>query len=329
MTCQGAETAIYDIDHHATPGLFVRFVVLMLIALTLMAVDHRSPSHTLPVRTLFSIIGYPLQLMVDAPFRAYNATEGFFADQTRVSKKNAELEAQLLEIKAEYHNMQVIKQQNERLRALLKIAKRPDYSFTMAEILSASDYRGQSIVTLNKGSRDGVFVKQVVLANGDNPVARGGNIFGQVISVTPFSSQVMLITDLQHAIPVRNLRTDKRALASGTGKPDLLELKSIVATSDVRDGDIFVSSGLDGLFPADFPVAEVLPNGVNYVPGDPFANIKAKPLVHFENTREVLLLWRNVQPQALDQPDQPAAAEQQNNAADRPVAENNQATAAQ
>nr|CAA6803002.1 MAG: Rod shape-determining protein MreC [uncultured Thiotrichaceae bacterium] len=274
----------------------------MLIALTLMFVDHRSPSNTLPVRTLFSIIGYPLQLTVDAPFRAYNVTEGFFADHTQMSKQNSELEARLLQIKADYRNMQIIKQQNERLRSLLKIAKRPDFSFTMAEILSASDYRGQSVVTINKGSRDGVFVKQVVVADGENAQIQGGNIFGQVISVTPFSSQVILITDLQHAIPVRNLRTDKRALASGTGKPDFLELKSIVAESDVHDGDIFVSSGLDGLFPADFPVAEVVPNGVNYVPGDPFANIKARPLINFQNTREVLLLWRNAEPEVVEKP---------------------------
>lgn len=305
------ETAIYDVDHHATPGLFIRFVVLTLIALTLMFVDQRSPSNTLPVRTLFSIIGYPLQLAVDAPFRAYNVTEGFFADQTRVSKQNAELEAQLLHIKAEYRNMQIIKQQNERLRSLLKISKRPDFSFTMAEILSASDYRGQNVVTINKGTRDGVFVKQVVIADGHEAQAEGGNIFGQVISVTPLSAQVILITDLQHAIPVRNLRTNKRALASGTGKPDVLELKSIVAESDVRDGDIFVSSGLDGLFPADFQVAEVVSNGVNYVPGDPFANIKARPLINFQNTREVLLLWRDAEPEIVPQPE--PAAEQTGN----------------
>lgn len=234
--------------------------------------------------------------MVDTPFRAYNVTEVFFADHNRLSKHNAELKEKLLQIKAEYRNMQIVKQQNERLRSLLKIAKRPDYSFTMAEILSASDYRGRSVVTINKGTRAGVFVKQVVVADGDNPKVQGGNIFGQVISVTPLSAQVILITDLQHAIPVRNQRTDKRALASGTGKPDVLELKSIVATSDVRDGDIFISSGLDGLFPPGFPVAEVVPNGVNYVPGDPFANIKARPLINFQNTREVLLLWRNAEP---------------------------------
>lgn len=258
-------------------------------------VDHRNPKLTSPVRTAFSIVGYPLQLTVDAPFRAYNTTEGFFADQNRLSRENAKLKEQLRLFSVKYRDMKILEQQNNRLRKLLKVEKRPGYTFSMASILSASDDRGQSVVTLDKGSRDGVFVKQVV-------VAEGGSIFGQVIDVTPFGSQVMLITDIQHAIPVRNRRTGTRALASGTGKPDLMELKSIVATSDVQDGDVFISSGLDGLFPADFPVAMVLPNGVKYVPGDPFANIKARPLINFDDTREVLLLWRNVEPEAAVEP---------------------------
>ncbi|MEZ5478849.1 MAG: rod shape-determining protein MreC [Thiolinea sp.] len=276
-----------------------RFVVLSLLALTLMAVDYRNPAVTSHVRTAFSIIGYPLQLMVDTPVRAYNVTEGFFGDQLRLSRENAELREQLRLFSVKYRDMQILEQQNDRLRKLLKVDKRPNYTFTMAEILAASDNRGQNVVTLNKGSRDGVFVKQVV-------VAEGGAIFGQVIEVTPFSAKVMLITDIQHSIPVLNQRTQKSALASGTGKPDLMELKSIVAASDVQDGDIFLSSGLDGLFPDGFPVAMVLPNGVKYVPGDPFANIKARPVINFENTREVLLLWRNTKPDAVE--DQPADA---------------------
>ena len=268
----------------------------MLLALTLIVIDYRGSTMTAHVRTAFSIIGYPLQLMVDAPFRAYNLTEGFFADQTRLSNENAELKQQLSLYSVKYQDMQILLQQNERLRRLLKAGKRPGYSFTMAEILAVSDDRGQSVVTLNKGSREGVFEKQVV-------VAEGGSIFGQVIEVTPLSSRVMLITDIQHAIPVQNRRTKKRALASGTGKPDLMELKSIVATSDVQDGDVFISSGLDGLFPDGFPVAMVLPNGVKYVPGDPFANIKARPMINFEDTREVLLLWRTLEPEPPSPPE--------------------------
>ena len=246
------------------------------------------------MRTAFSIIGYPLQLIVDTPFRAYNLTQSFFANQSQLSRENAELKEQLRIYTVKYRDMKILEQQNSRLRKLLKVEKRPGYTFSMASILSATDDRGQSVVTLDKGSRDGVFVRQVV-------VAEGGSIFGQVIDVTPFSSQVMLITDIQHAIPVRNRRTKMRALASGIGKPDLMELKSIVATNNVKDGDVFISSGLDGLFPADFPVAMVLPNGVKYVPGDPFANIKARPLINFDDTREVLLLWRNTVPEAIQE----------------------------
>lgn len=287
------EEVIYDIDHHATPGLFSRFVVLALLALTLIFMDHRDSPVVEPVRTVFSIIAYPLQVVVDAPFRTYNVAEGFFGDQERLLQENAKLREQLRLFSVKYRDMRILEQQNDRLRRLLKADKRPGYNFSMASILAASDDRGQSVVTLDKGSRDGVFVRQVV-------VAEGGSIFGQVIDVTPFGSKVMLITDIQHALPVRNRRTGERALASGTGKPGLLELKSIVATGEVRDGDVFISSGLDGLFPADFPVAKVLPSGVKYVPGDPFANIRARPMVNVENTREVLLLWRNLEPDSVE-----------------------------
>lgn len=250
-----------------------------------MAVDYRNPDATRPVRTGFSIVAYPLQKIVDAPFNIYSKVTGFFSNQAHLSSENSALKEQLRLYSVQYRDMQVLEQQNARLRELLKVDKRVGYTFTMAEVIAAADERGRQVVTLNKGSRDGVHEKQVVLAE-------GGNIYGQVVEVTPFSSKVMELTDRQHAIPVRNQRTGMRALANGTGKSDILELKSIVAGSNVQDGDVFVSSGLDMLFPPDFPVAKVIPNGVQYIPGDPFANISAKPLINFDNTREVLLLWR-------------------------------------
>jgi rod shape-determining protein MreC len=265
--------------------LSFQFVLLLIAALSLMAVDYRNPTATAPLRTGFSIIGYPLQLLVDAPFNVYSKVTKFFSNQSHLASENAALKEQLRLYSVQYRDMQVLEQQNSRLRELLKVDKRMGYTFTMAEVIAAADERGRQVVTLNKGSRDGVHEKQVVLAE-------GGNIFGQVVEVTPFSSKVMELTDRQHSIPVRNQRTGMRALANGTGKSDLLELKSIMANSNVQDGDIFVSSGLDMLFPPDFPVAKVMPNGVQYIPGDPFANISAKPLINFDNTRELLLLWR-------------------------------------
>ncbi|MCB1620344.1 MAG: rod shape-determining protein MreC [Thiothrix sp.] len=287
------EATINDIDHHSTPGLSFQFVVFSLIALTLMAFDYfdrtsapEQRSNIIPaVRTGFNMVSYPLQVMVDAPFKMYDYTTAFFADHTLMLAENEKLRKQLLRYSVKYRDMQILEQQNERLRALMKAEKRPGYTFTMAEILSAAENRGRQVVTLNKGTRDGVFEKQVV-------VGQGGNIFGQVIEVTPFSSNVLLLTDRLHTIPVRHQRTGMKALANGTGKPTILDLKSVEATTDVREGDLFVSSGLDKLFPPDFPVARVLPDGVQYVPGSQFANIRAEPLLNFDDTREVLLLWR-------------------------------------
>ncbi len=250
-----------------------------------MAFDYRSPSTIEPLRKAFSILGYPIQLVVDMPFDLYNKATHYFSNQNRLVSENKALQEQLRLYSVKYHTMQVLEQENKRLRKLLKARARPGYSFSMAEVLAASDTRGRRVVTLNKGSQDGVHEKQVVLVE-------GGNIFGQIIDVTPFSSRAMLLTDRQHAIPVRNRRTGMKALANGTGKSDTLELKSINANSDVREGDVFLSSGLDQLFPPDFPVAQVIPEGVTYTQGDPFANIKARPFVNFDNTREVLLLWR-------------------------------------
>lgn len=288
MFRQGAETTIIinDYNYHATPGFSFQFIALVIAALSLMAVDYRNPPLTRPVRTAFSMAGYPLQLLVDAPFDIYTNVTHYFTNQNKLASENRQLEEQLRLYSVKNRDIQIIEQQNARLRELLQAPKRPGYTFTMAEILATSSERGRQIVTLNKGSRDGVFEKQVVLAE-------NGNIFGQVIDVTPISSRVMQLTDRQHAIPVRNQRTGMRALASGTGKTDELELKSIAPSSDVKEGDVFVSSGLDMLFPPDFPVAQVIPNGVRYEPGDQFANIFAKPFINFDNTREVLLLWKD------------------------------------
>lgn len=249
-----------------------------------MAFDYRSPSTTAPLRTAFSVLGYPIQLLVDTPFDVYNKVTHYFSEQNKLVAENKSLHEQLRLYSVRYQNMKILEQENKRLRKLLKARDRPNYSFSMAEVLAASDERGRRVVTLNKGSQDGVYEKQVVLAE-------GGNIYGQIIDVMPFSSRAMLLTDRQHSIPVRNRRTKMNALANGTGKSDILELKSINANSDVREGDVFLSSGLDKLFPKDFPVAKVIPGGVEYTPGDPFANISARPFINFDNTREVLLLW--------------------------------------
>lgn len=278
------EADISNSNFHSAPGLTIKFILLVVLALTLMAIDYRKTESMAPVRTLFSILAYPLQWSVDVPFRVYNETATFFTDQTNLTLENNTLKDQLRLYEARYQDMVVVEQQNERLRHELKANPRDGYEFSMAEILASSGDRVRRIVTLNKGTRDGVYEKQVVLA--------GGRIYGQVLSVSPFSATVIQLTDQRHAIPVRNQRTGFTTLALGTGKTNTLKLDNVILVEDkIQEGDIFVTSGLDELFPADFPVARVVKDGINYDQSSQFAQITTETLVNFEQTREVLLMW--------------------------------------
>ena len=133
---------------------------------------------------------------------------------------------------------------------------------------------------------------------------------GQVVHVGPFSSTAMLITDASHAIPVQINRTGLRAIAFGTGKMDQLNLRHLPHNVDIRVGDLLITSGLGETFPPNFPVGII--SKVERPAGEPFAAIEAKPHAELEQSREVLLVWKNepeVKPEIKPGTEQEAADE--------------------
>ena len=246
-----------------------------------MALDYRG-SKLLPIRTGLKMLVYPLQYSVDLPYRFTNFTREFFASHQKLSKDNRELRSLMGVYAARDQKYNSIAQENHRLRVQLNATSAVREKYTLAEILAVSTSPFRKTVVINKGSNQGIFVGQVVLA--DN------NIYGQVESVTPSSAVLMQLTDVKHAIHVRNRRTNSSALAVGTGKDNQLELKHVETSMDIQTGDTFVSSGLGQLFPADFPVAQV--TNVAYNPGDSFMKVIAKSMTGYTKTREILLIWR-------------------------------------
>jgi rod shape-determining protein MreC len=89
-----------------------------------------------------------------------------------------------------------------------------------------------------------------------------------------------------------------RAIASGSGELDKLELRNLPRNTDVQVGDLLVTSGLGGRFPEGYPVATVTRS--DYVEGKPFAQIEAKPLVALDRLRYLLLLWTDKKPEVHD-----------------------------
>jgi rod shape-determining protein MreC len=133
---------------------------------------------------------------------------------------------------------------------------------------------------INKGTRDGVVVNQAVVD--------GNGILGQVARVGPWSAEVILVTDPEHAIPVEITRNSLRSIAVGSGNSGDLLLPYLAINSDVKSGDRLVSSGLGGVFPAGLPVARI--TGVRRESNQLLAQVRAQPLANVERDREVILL---------------------------------------
>jgi rod shape-determining protein MreC len=134
---------------------------------------------------------------------------------------------------------------------------------------------------LNRGLADDVYVGQALLdADG---------VVGQVVEVGPLTSEAILITDADHAVPVAVNRNGLRTIALGTGDSSRLRLPYLTNSADIDVGDLLVSSGLGGGFPSGYPVGRVIE--VRIRPGQSFAEVIAEPVSELDRDQEVLLVW--------------------------------------
>ena len=257
-------------------------MLAVMLSVAMIVLDYRD-SRLSPIRTALSIVLHPVQVVVDVPFRTGNYVVDFFKDHHQMLEENRKLNTLVGIYAARNQKYHSIAQENIRFRQQLNATPAVQERYMLSEILSVSGDAHRETVTIDKGAEDGVYRGQVVLA--------GNSIYGQVFHVAPNSAVILQLTDSRHAIPVRNSRTGLWAIAVGSGNTNQLELKNIEANVDIKSGDVFFSSGLGQLFPADFPVAMV--ESVAYNPGDSFMRVNARTMVDFSKTREVILIWRS------------------------------------
>jgi len=200
--------------------------------------------------------------------------------RTTLQEENAALRSQQLLQSARLQKMAALEAENMRLRALLDSSKKVGERVRVGELLEVDIDPFSQQVVINKGSRDGVEAGQAVVD------AEG--VMGQVVHVAPFTSTVMLITDLSHAVPVAVNRSGLRAIAVGTGSAARLDLPHLLLNADIQEGDLLVTSGLGGRFPPGYPVAIV--EKVERNTGHSFAEVTARPTARLEQSREVLLV---------------------------------------
>ncbi len=267
-------------------------MIVVLISVFLLAVEHRS-SRMDNTRSILSVLIYPIQMMVSFPVelaeQAYNSVVSY----EELKKENVRLKEKRLVDNIKLLKFEALENENIRLRGLLDSSFKLGEQVLVAELLSVNLVPYEHVMVVNKGSRFGVHEKQAVLdANG---------IVGQVIRSLPLSSEVMLITDPNHAIPVQVNRNGLRTIAIGGGQMNRLNLPFLPNNADILPGDLLVTSGLGGTFPQGYPVAVV--DKFTAQPNKPFANISATPKAKLDRIRELLVVWSDSTPVPLSSPE--------------------------
>lgn len=250
------------------------------LALLLIMLSDRVPQLA-ALRSQLSVLATPIYRIAEIPSRATRNISAYFTSHDQLLAENEQLRAEAIILNAKVQKLASLRAENVRLRGLLNSSSLVEQQVVVAEVIGVSPDPAHHEIVLSMGWDEGVYLGQ--------PLIDASGMAGQIIEVGPLHSRALLITDVAHALSVQVNRNGVRAIAEGTGRLDLLELAHVPATADIQAGDLLVSSGLEGRFPRGYPVAEV--KTVTVDPGQPFANVEARPLAQLDRMRHVLLVF--------------------------------------
>ncbi|WP_244620748.1 rod shape-determining protein MreC [Metapseudomonas lalkuanensis] len=251
-----------------------------VLSAALMVVDARFDTLK-PMRSQMGLVLTPFYWLADLPVRVWDGVSDQFTSRSTLIAENEKLKAESLLMQRRLQKLATLTEQNVRLRELLNSSALVDEKVLVSELIGVDPNPFTHRILIDKGEKDGVFLGQPVLD------ARG--LMGQVVEVMPYTARVLLLTDTTHSIPVQVNRNGLRAIASGTGNPERLELRHVADTADIKEGDLLVSSGLGQRFPAGYPVATV--KEVIHDSGQPFAIVRAVPTAALNRSRYMLLVF--------------------------------------
>ena len=278
------------------PSALSKLVFFSALSLFLMVADVRFRI-TQPVRAVLGTALYPVQWLALQPVRIVRSTSGYFMglDQANSSSEQAAKKLALQSLRA--GQVEQLMQENSRLRKILGLREQLATSVMAAEVLyDAADPYTRKII-IDKG-----LLQDVALGS---PVLDESGVLGQVTRVHPLVSEVTLVIDRDLAIPVLNVRTGARSVAYGdaTQSGSGLELRFMGSNSDVQQGDLLTTSGVDGVYPPGLPVAKI--SKIERRAESAFAKIYCTPQALVTGARHVMV----VKPVSAQIPPRPAATE--------------------
>jgi rod shape-determining protein MreC len=274
------------------PSLQNRLALGLLLSVFLIVFDHKFNGFGTTRVYLNSFVS-PLQYLANLPGVILNSSASRLVSHQRLFDENAKLIKDAILQGEQLQRLRFLQAENDRLRSLLNSPVQDNSRKVVAELMAVDNNPYSHQIVINKGAIHGVFEGQPVLDN--------QGIVGQIMQVSSTNSRVLLIADVTHAIPVRITRNDVRLVVSGSGSLDELIIQHVTHSTDLKVGDLLLSSGLGNVFPAGHPVAII--TSIIRDESRPFAQVSAKPVAQLDRLKYLLLLWaqRTTEPTTITQ----------------------------
>lgn len=233
------------------------------------------------MRYALQAVAYPIQIALGSPASAWQWTRETFEQRGTLQEENAALRSRIRELELLAMRRADLERENHELRNLRRAASDVAGQWLTARVIAEDINRLRQRYTVDRGASHRVSKGQ--------PVIAGEGLVGQALRVGPWSTEVILVSDPEHAVPVQIARTGQRTLALGTGRLGALTLPLLPLQTDIREGDLLVTSGLGGVFPAGYPVAIV--SRVRRDGSSPLAQVEARSTAQLDRDRMVAFLW--------------------------------------
>ncbi len=266
------------------PTAELRLFIFVVLSLCLMVVDARWRVLD-PARQAISVVLYPFQRLAMAPRDVVSGMNGWVDAASLARTEKEALQRQRIELAQIATHAAQLSAENQQLRRLLNVAEMVPQPSVAVEVLYEPPNAYTHHLIFNKGSSSGI--------QPGMPIIDEGGVVGQVVRVTPFTSEAALLTDEKVSIPVQVLRNGLRLISFGGNVMGKVEVRYLTADADIKPGDTLVTSGVGGLFPAGLSVARV--DEVQHDQATGFAVAIATPLAHPERYRHFLVLRVNTQ----------------------------------
>jgi rod shape-determining protein MreC len=261
------------------PSLHTRLALVTILSMVLLVADARFKMLE-QVRSGISVALYPLQEAANLPGEMLSRAGDFFVLQSTLQRENDRLRRESLANADRLQRLEALEAEMAQLKRLVDARPAPERTSVIAELLYESRDAFTRKVVVDKGSAQGLGTGQAVIDH--------QGVVGQVTRVFPLAAEVSLITDKSQSVPVQNVRSGLRSVTFGTGLDGAMELRFIPVNADIQIGDLLVTSGIDGIYPAGLPVATV--TNIERNAAFAFARITCTPVAGVSSHTRVAIL---------------------------------------